>query len=36
MGLLDRFMDIMKLNDDEDYDDDSYGFWFIFLTSYIS
>ncbi|MEY8429005.1 cell division protein SepF [Lachnospiraceae bacterium 48-42] len=24
MGLLDRFMDIMKLNDDEDYDDDFF------------
>lgn len=24
MGVLDKFMDIMKLNDDDDYDDDFY------------
>lgn len=24
MGVLDKFLDIMKLNDDEDYDDDFY------------
>lgn len=24
MGVLDKFMDIMKLNDDEDYDDDFF------------
>ena len=24
MGVLDKFMDIMKLNDDDDYDDDFF------------
>ena len=24
MGVLDKFLDIMKLSDDEDYDDDFY------------
>lgn len=24
MGVLDRFLDIMKLSDDDDYDDDDF------------
>ena len=24
MGVLDKFLDIIKLNDDEDYDDDFF------------
>ena len=24
MGVFDKFLDIMKLNDDEDYDDEYY------------